>query len=72
MFLLHRNVAPSSGISASRPLRNKNGTGAEMPPAVVSGIVTGDSPVSYWLFFPSVSPVTFPDVFAKVRWTKFS
>ena len=28
--------------------RNKKGTGAEMRPAVVSGIVTGHAPVSYW------------------------
>ena len=28
-------------------------TGAEICPAVVSGIVTGDAPVSYWsIFFP--------------------
>ena len=27
-----------------------------MPPAVVSGIVPGDAPVSYWLiFFPALS-----------------
>ena len=32
--------------------RNEKGTGAEMRPAIVSGIVTGDAPVSYWPFFP--------------------
>ena len=29
-------------------VRNKVGTGTEVRPAVVSGIVTGDVPVSYW------------------------
>ena len=28
---------------------SEKGTGAEMRPAVVSGIATGNSPVSYWL-----------------------
>ena len=28
-------------------VRNRVGTGAEMRPAIVSGIVTGDVPVSY-------------------------
>ena len=35
------------------------GTGAELCPAIVSGIVIGDEPVSYWLIFsfvPSNSP----------------
>lgn len=33
--------------------RNQKGAGAEMPPAIVSGIVTGNAPVSYWpIFFP--------------------
>ena len=31
--------------------RNENGNGAEMRPAIVSGIVTGDAPVSYWPIF---------------------
>ena len=30
-----------------RHLRNERGTGAEMRPAIVSGIVTGHVPVSY-------------------------
>ena len=29
--------------------RNEKGTGAEICPAIVCGIVTGDTPVSYWL-----------------------
>ena len=37
-----------------RYLRNKKGTGPEMCPAIVCGIVTGDSPVSYLsIVFPS-------------------
>ena len=38
--------------------------------AIVSGIVTGDAPVSYWsIFFPSL--VTYPEVFAKVNPIQF-
>ena len=41
-----------------------------MLPAIVSGIVTGDAPVSYRsIFFPSL--VTYPEVFAKVNPTQF-
>ena len=37
----------------NRQLRIEKGTGAEMRPAVVSGIVNRDVPVSYWpMFFP--------------------
>ena len=32
-------------------VRNKVGTGAEVRPAIASGIVTGDVPVSYWPIF---------------------
>jgi len=35
-----------------RHLRNERGTGAETRPAIVSGIVTGDAPLSYWPIFP--------------------
>ena len=36
-----------------RYFRNDKETGAKMRPAIVSGIVTGDAPVSYWpIFFP--------------------
>ena len=31
--------------------RKEKGTGAEMCRAIVSGMVTGDAPVSYWPFF---------------------
>ena len=34
--------------------------------AIVSGMVTGDVPVSYWPVF-SLSLVTVPEVFAKVN-----
>ena len=47
-------------------------TGAEVRPAVVSGIVTGDASVSYWPSFLPLSPVTVPDVFAKVYSAQFS
>ena len=30
----------------------EKGIGAEMCPAIVSGIITGDTPVSFWLFPP--------------------
>ena len=36
------------------PLYKREGNGAEMCPAIVSGIVTGDAPVSYW---PIFSPI---------------
>ena len=35
--------------------RNEKVTGAEIPPAIVSGIVTGKAPVCYWLIFFPVS-----------------
>ena len=51
--------------------RNKKGTRFEMCPAIVSGIVTGDTAVSYWPIFPS-SLATVPEVFAKVNSVQFS
>ena len=48
-------------------VRNRVGTGAEVRPAIVSGIVTGDVPVSYWPIFFCLSPVTVPEVFAEVN-----
>ena len=53
-----------------RLFRNERGTGAEMRLAIVSGIVTGNAPVSYWPFF-SLSLVIIPEVFAKVNSTQF-
>ena len=54
-----------------RHFRNDKGTGAEMSPANVSGIVTRDSLVSYWPDFP-VSSVTVPEAFAKVNLAQIS
>ena len=34
-----------------RNLRHEKGTGAKICPAIVSGIVTGDAPISYWPFW---------------------
>ena len=42
-----------------RHLGNENRTGAEMCPANVSGIATGDAPISYWsicFFVSNISP----------------
>ena len=41
-----------------------------MRPAILSGVVIGDAPVSYWPIF-SLSLVTVPEVFAKVKLAKF-
>ena len=41
-----------------------------MSPAIVSGIVTGDAPVSYWSIF-FLSLVTVPEVFAWVNSAQF-
>ena len=46
-----------------RHLRNENATGAEMRPAMVCGIVTGDTLVSYWPIL-SLFLLTVPEVFA--------
>ena len=51
-------------------LETKKGTGAEMHPAIGSGIATGDAPVSYWPIV-SLSQVSVPEVFAKVNLTHF-
>ena len=37
--------------------------------AIDYGIVTRDTPVSYWPIFPSL--VTFPEVFAEVNFSQF-
>ena len=34
-----------------RRFKTEKGAGTEMRPEIVSGIVTGDAPVSYWPFF---------------------
>ena len=46
--------------------RNDRGTGAEMRPAIVSGSVTGDTPVSYWPVLEIV-----PELFAKANSSQF-
>ena len=48
-----------------RATLNEKGTGAKVNPASISGIVTGDAPVSYWLIFPPMSLVTVPEFTAK-------
>ena len=54
----------------SRHFRNETENGAEMNPAGVSEIVTGETPVSYWPICP-LSLGTVPEVFAKVNSTQF-
>ena len=57
--------------SSIKSVRNEKGTGGEICLAIVSGIVLGGVPVSYWLIFSSVL-VTIPEVFAKVNSTQIS
>ena len=52
-----------------RHLRNENATGAERRPAMVCGMVAGDTPVSYWPIL-SLLVLTVPEVFAKVNSTQ--
>ena len=44
---------------------NDKGTGAEMRPAIVFGIVAGDAQVSYWPIL-SLCLATVPEVFTNV------
>ena len=83
IYLVFSAVASSSGLHcrdssgyrwhtagsnlAIRYLRDEKGTGAEMLPAIVPGIVTGNAPGS-WL----VNPVTVPEVFANVNSAPFT
>lgn len=50
---------------------NEKGTGAKMRPAVLSGIVPGDVPLSYWPFFfqskKSLQKLTRPRFLSKVK-----
>ena len=55
-------------------VKNGKGTGAEMRPAIVSGIVTENALVSYWpITFPVPSPEVFtllislPSIVARLR-----
>ena len=62
---MDRNKVRSIGIYKYKVLKNTTskyfcsksgeGTGAEMSPAIVSGIATADALVSYWPFFPNHS-----------------
>ena len=63
-------VKTGSLQSYIRHFRKQKETGAEMRPAIVSGIATGDAPVSYWSIF-SLTPVTIPEVFARVNSIQF-
>ena len=54
-----------------RHFRDDKGTGSEMSPAIVSEIVTGDVPVSYWPIFFFLSLVADPEVFAIVNSAQF-
>ena len=49
---------------------NERRTGAEIRPAIVSGMVTGDAPVRYWPIL-SLSLVTVAKVFVKVNLISF-
>ena len=62
-------VKPLPGSKQGRS--QVEGTGVEIRPAMVSGIVTGHAPVSYWpiFFFPVPSKV--PEVFAKINPAQF-
>ena len=53
-------------LTSIRHLRNEEGTGADMRPAIISGIVTMDAPAD---FCPSL--VTVPEVFAKINSAQF-
>ena len=59
-----RHAALTRKQLSIRHFRNDKGTGAEMHPAIVSGIVTRDAPVSYWSVF-SILLVTVPEAFAE-------
>ena len=67
-----RPVFPFATLETTKKKTKQNKkTGAAMLPAIVSGIATGDAPVSCWQFF-SLSLVTVPEVFMKVKSAKFS
>ena len=51
-------------------IRDKRGTGAKMPLAVVSGVVTREAPVTYWPIF-SLSLVTVQTSLRKLTWPSF-
>ena len=53
-----------------RYLRNEKRAGAEISPAVDSGIVAGEAQVSYWPIMFSLAIVTVPEVFAEANLVK--
>ena len=57
---------------SNRLFRNEKATGAEIRPAIVSGIVTGDASVSYWPTIFLLALVTVPEIFAKANSAQFS
>ena len=59
-------VFPFPTLEATKKKNKQTKTGAEMRPAIATGIVIGDAPVSYWSTF-SLSLVTVPEVFMKVK-----
>ena len=65
---LHGESIQLNLTKAIRHFRNEGETGSSF--VKTSGIVIGDSPVSYWPIFP-LSLVTVPDVFARVNPTQF-
>jgi len=58
-------------VNQIRHFKNKEGTAAEMCPAIVIGIVTGDAPVNYWPIFFSLFLVKVPDDSAKSNSPQF-
>ena len=69
-FIPFRTQLVNRPVFPFATLETKKKTGAEMRPAIVSGIVIRDPPVSYWPVF-SQSLVTVPEVFMKVKSEKF-
>ena len=63
-------VKTGSLQSCIRHFRNEKETGAEICPAIVSGIATGDASFSYWSIF-AFTPVTVPEVLARVNSIQF-
>ena len=64
--LCQKNFVEIRKLCCRRHFRNEKGTGVEMLLAIISGIVTDDMLVSYWLIF-FLFLVTVPEVFTKVN-----
>ena len=65
----HVTIANST-CDAICHFRDEKGPGAEISDAIASGIVTGDTPVSYWSIFFFVPLATVPEGFAKANSTQ--